>query len=116
MEFLLPLALVVGLPLLIVVIMDNGFISRRNAMRDAFSLIDVQLKKRWDLIPNLGETVKKYASHEKEGMEAVVKARNASWSGVPVSGMACGLGLAIPTCGWRSQSWTIGLRAMLTRL
>jgi LemA protein len=77
MEILIPLAIIVGLPLLIVMIMYNGFIDRRNAMPHAFSSIDVQLKKRWDLIPNLVETVKKYASHEKETMEAVVQARNA---------------------------------------
>ncbi|MCL4163336.1 UNVERIFIED_CONTAM: hypothetical protein GTU68_065725 [Idotea baltica] len=77
MEILIPIVIVVGLPLLIVIIMYNGFIGRRNAMRHAFSSIDVQLKKRWDLIPNLVETVKKYASHEQETMEAVVQARNA---------------------------------------
>jgi len=77
MDFLIPLGLLVCLPLLIVAIMYNGFVSRRNAMRHAFSSIDVQLKKRWELIPNLVETVKKYASHEKETMEAVVQARNA---------------------------------------
>ncbi|MDA7610653.1 LemA family protein, partial [bacterium] len=50
--------------LLVVVIIYNGFISRRNAMRHAFSSIDIQLKKRWDLIPNLVESVKGYATHE----------------------------------------------------
>ncbi|MGJ8695976.1 MAG: LemA family protein [Verrucomicrobiaceae bacterium] len=63
--------------LLFGVIMYNGFISRRNAMRNAYSSIDVQLKKRWDLIPNLVETVKGYAKHEREVLEAVVAARQA---------------------------------------
>ncbi len=47
-------------------------------MRHAFSSIDVQLKKRWDLIPNLVETTKGFASHEKETLDAVIKARNAN--------------------------------------
>ena len=59
-------------------IMYNGFVSRRNAMRHAFSSIDVQLKKRWELIPNLVETVKGYAKHERSVLEAVTAARNSS--------------------------------------
>jgi LemA protein len=64
--------------LVILGIIYNGFISRRNAMRHAFSSIDVQLKKRWDLIPNLVETVKGFAGHEREVLEEVVAARSAS--------------------------------------
>ena len=67
-----------GVVFLVIVIIYNGFISRRNSMRHAFSSIDIQLKKRWDLIPNLVETVKGYASHEKEVLEAVVAARQAA--------------------------------------
>lgn len=52
--------------LIMVAIFYNGFISRRNAMRNAFASIDVQLKKRWNLIPNLVETVKGFATHERE--------------------------------------------------
>lgn len=54
----------------------NGLISSRNKVRDQFSQIDVQLKKRADLIPNLVETVKGYAKHESETFDNVVKARN----------------------------------------
>lgn len=53
----------------------NGFIKLRNRTKEAWSDIDVQLKRRYDLIPNLIETVKGYASHEKEIFEKVVKAR-----------------------------------------
>jgi LemA protein len=67
----------VAILLLILVIIYNGFISRRNAVRHAFSSIDVQLKKRWDLIPNLVETVKGYATHERQVLESVVAARSA---------------------------------------
>jgi LemA protein len=54
----------------------NALIQLRNKVRDQFSQIDVQLKKRADLIPNLVETVKGYAKHEKGTFEDVVKARN----------------------------------------
>lgn len=54
----------------------NGLITRRNRVKNAWSQIDVQLKRRFDLIPNLVETVKGYAAHEKETLENVIKARN----------------------------------------
>ena len=54
----------------------NSFVVLRNRVKDQWAQIDVQLKRRFDLIPNLVETVKGYASHEKDTLEAVVKARN----------------------------------------
>lgn len=54
----------------------NGFVKLKNSIEEAFSTMDVYLKKRYDLIPNLVETVKGYAKHEKETLEAVMKARN----------------------------------------
>ncbi|MGZ7023144.1 MAG: LemA family protein, partial [Ilumatobacteraceae bacterium] len=56
----------------------NGLIRRRNQIENAWSQVDVQLKRRIDLIPNLVETVKGYAAHEKETLDAVVQARNAA--------------------------------------
>ncbi|MEF9864081.1 MAG: LemA family protein [Christensenellaceae bacterium] len=53
----------------------NGFIKMKNNIEEAFATIDVYLKKRFDLIPNLVETVKGYASHEKETLESVTQAR-----------------------------------------
>jgi len=64
--------LVVGLWL---VLTYNGLVRLRNQVRNAWSQIDVQLKRRYDLIPNLVETVKGYAGHEKETLERVVQAR-----------------------------------------
>ena len=54
----------------------NSFVVLKNRVKDQWAQIDVQLKRRFDLIPNLVETVKGYASHEKDTLEAVVKARN----------------------------------------
>jgi LemA protein len=53
----------------------NGLVRLRNAVKNAWSQIDVQLKRRYDLIPNLVETVKGYAKHERETFEAVIQAR-----------------------------------------
>ncbi|MCK6483894.1 MAG: LemA family protein [Phycisphaerae bacterium] len=60
--------------------MYNGLVSKRLQVRSAWAQIDVQLKRRYDLIPNLVETVKGYASHEKSTLENVIKARNAAAS------------------------------------
>ena len=54
----------------------NGLVTLRNRFKNAFSQIDVQLKRRYDLIPNLVETAKGYLKHERETLEAVIKARN----------------------------------------
>jgi len=54
----------------------NGFIRLKNKIEEAFSTMDVYLKKRYDLIPNLVETVKGYAKHERETLEKVIQARN----------------------------------------
>jgi len=58
----------------------NGLITIRNKVEEAFSTMDVYLVKRYDLIPNLVETVKGYAKHERETLDAVIKARNAAQS------------------------------------
>jgi LemA protein len=54
----------------------NGLVRKRNQVKNAWAQIDVQLKRRYDLIPNLVETVKGYAKHERETLEAVTQARN----------------------------------------
>ncbi|WP_343676799.1 LemA family protein [Paraburkholderia heleia] len=56
----------------------NGLVVARNRFANAFAQIDVQLKRRYDLIPNLVEAVKGYMSHERETLDAVIKARNSA--------------------------------------
>jgi LemA protein len=56
----------------------NGLVTLRNRFKNAFAQIDVQLKRRYDLIPNLVETAKGYIKHERETLEAVIRARNAA--------------------------------------
>lgn len=67
---------IIALLLIWVVTMYNGFIRLKNTIEEAFSTMDVYLKKRYDLIPNLVETVKGYAAHESGTFEKVVQARN----------------------------------------
>ncbi len=66
--------------LVYVIAMYNGLITLRNRVKEAWSDIDVQLKRRYDLIPNLVETVKGYASHEKETFDRVIEARSKAMS------------------------------------
>ena len=73
------LVLVIGLVLVVAVIVIgiyNGLVRLRNRVKNAYAQIDVQLKRRYDLIPNLVETAKGYMKHEKETLEDVISARN----------------------------------------
>ena len=81
---------IIAVVLLYFVAVYNGLIARRNQAREAWSTIDTQLKRRYDLIPNLVNAVKGATKHEKETLEAVISARNAamSASGVDAKGTA----------------------------
>ncbi len=83
--FLLIVIVIAVLVVLYVVGQYNSLVGLRNKIENAYAQIDVQLNRRYDLIPNLVETVKGYASHEKETLEAVITARNAAMA---VSGPA----------------------------
>lgn len=74
------LLIVLGVLILYVVFVYNGLIARRNRCKEAWATIDTQLKRRYDLIPNLLESVKGAAKHEKETLNAVISARNAAMS------------------------------------
>lgn len=69
-----------GLLVLLFVVIYNGLVRDRNRVDNAWGQVDVQLKRRYDLIPNLVETVKGYASHEKDTFERVTQARSAAQS------------------------------------
>lgn len=77
--FLLFLAAIVAF-IIWLIALYNGLIDLRNRFKNAFSQIDVQLKRRYDLIPNLVETAKAYMAHERETLEAVIAARNKALS------------------------------------
>lgn len=72
--------LVIAVIVVAVIVMYNGLVKLRVQCDNAWSDIDVQLKRRYDLIPNLVETVKGYAAHEKGTLEGVIAARNAAMS------------------------------------
>jgi len=75
------LLIIVGLVIVLGVItvgLYNGLVRRRNQVDNAWSQVDVQLKRRLDLIPNLVETVKGYATHEQSTLDAVITARNSA--------------------------------------
>ena len=85
MSILFILLVIVGLAVVLAlwgVGIYNGLVTARNAFKNAFAQIDVQLQRRFDLIPNLVETAKAYMSHERETLEAVVAARAAAQSGL----------------------------------
>ncbi|MEA4896293.1 MAG: LemA family protein [Oscillospiraceae bacterium] len=77
---------VIAIILLWAVSAYNGLVKIRNMVREAFSTMDVFMKKRYDLIPNLVETVKGYAAHEAGTLEKVIKARNSAASATTVEG------------------------------
>jgi len=83
------LAVIVAVAIWAVVIY-NGLVALRNRFKNAFSQIDVQLKRRYDLIPNLVESVKGYMAHERGTLEAVIKARGAAVSAAQTAAAAPG--------------------------
>lgn len=87
------LGIIVGVGLLLLlygVAIYNNLVALRNRLQNAFAQIEVQLKRRYDLIPNLVETVKGYMSHEKGTLEAVINARNRAASGLQAAAASPG--------------------------
>ena len=78
------LLLLIGL-VLVFISSYNRLVTARNAFRNAFAQIDVQLTRRYDLIPNLVEIAKGYIKHERETLEAVIRARNTAYEGLKMA-------------------------------
>ncbi|MDG2220689.1 MAG: LemA family protein [Rubripirellula sp.] len=90
----------------------NQLVRLKNRYENAFSQIEVQLKRRYDLIPNLVETVKGYMSHERETLEAVIKARNQAVTGLQAAAADPSNAAAIQSLAGAEQ----GLTGALSRL
>ncbi|KFN50957.1 hypothetical protein P873_04960 [Arenimonas composti TR7-09 = DSM 18010] len=90
----------------------NGLVAARNAFRNAFAQIDVQLTRRYDLIPNLVEVAKTYLKHERETLEAVIQARAAAVSGLAAAKAQPGSAEAMAKLGAAEG----GLAGALSRL
>ena len=78
------MGLYIGIGVLVLIVLYffvtfNRFVQLRNRVREAFSTMDVYLKKRWDLIPNIVETVKGYAKHEQDTLKEIVELRNSAY-------------------------------------
>ena len=78
---IITLAIIAGVIFLLISVF-NRLVALRNRYQNAFAQIEVQLKRRYDLIPNLVETAKAYLKHERETLEAVIAARNAAVAGL----------------------------------
>ena len=90
----------------------NGLVTARNAFKNAFAQIDVQLTRRYDLIPNLVEVAKRYMEHERDTLEAVTRARAAAVSGLAAAKADPGDAAAMATLANAEQ----GLTGALGRL
>ena len=82
MEWLIGIGVALALVMIYVIATYNRLVTLKNRFQNAFAQIDVQLTRRYDLIPNLVETAKAYMAHERETLEAVIAARNQASAGL----------------------------------
>ena len=75
---------IIGIIVIYIFVLYNSFVKLNNKVKEAFSTMDVYLKKRWDLIPNIVETVKGYAKHEKDTLKEIINLRNGSYNQMSV--------------------------------
>jgi len=99
MEFILVILALFAVLAIALIVVYNGLVSKRQRCNQAFADIDVQLKQRRNLIPNLVETVKGYAAHEGETLEAVIQARQGAASAQSQAEMAQAEGILTATLG-----------------
>jgi LemA protein len=91
----------------------NGLVARRNRYKNAYAQIDVQLKRRYDLIPNLVETARGYMKHEREALEAVIKARNAAYGAAQAAAQSPGSAGAMQSLASAEGALNAGLGRLL---
>jgi LemA protein len=91
----------------------NGLVAKRNRYKNAYAQIDVQLKRRYDLIPNLVETAKGYLKHERETLEAVIAARNMAYGAAQSAAQNPGDPSAMKSLGSAEGALTAGLGKLL---
>lgn len=89
------LLVLLGVIVFVVIGVYNRLVALKNRWQNAFAQIEVQLKRRYDLIPNLVETAKGYMAHERETLEAVIAARNSAVSGLAAAAAAPADGAAV---------------------
>ena len=97
---------VIALIVLFFVGIYNRLVTARNTFKNAFAQIDVQLTRRYDLIPNLVEVAKGYIKHERETLEAVIQARNAASTGLKAASADPASAAAIQTLGGAESALT----------
>ena len=112
MSMLILLAIIVAVILFLVGIY-NGLVTARNGYKNAFAQIDVQLQRRYDLIPNLVETAKGYMKHERETLEAVIAARGAALNGLAAARANPGDAQAMQQLGGAETQLAQGLGRLL---
>jgi LemA protein len=91
----------------------NGLVARRNRYKNAYAQIDVQLKRRYDLIPNLVETARGYMKHEREALEAVITARNAAYGAAQAAAQNPGSAGAMQSLASAEGALNAGLGRLL---
>jgi len=107
------LLVLVVLAVFFVISLYNRLVGARNGYKNAFAQIDVQLTRRYDLIPNLVETAKGYMKHEREALEAVITARNSAMSGLKAAAANPGDAAAIQGLSGAENQLTGALGRML---
>jgi LemA protein len=91
----------------------NGLVAKRNRYKNAYAQIDVQLKRRYDLIPNLVETVRGYMKHERETLEAVIQARNMAHTASQAAAQSPGDPTAMKSLGVAEGALSAGLGKLM---